>query len=352
MKSLNSMIAVSMCIMTALLPRNINAQEDCPASLIHYWNLESNDNGFEDIINGLNAQVETGPTPVVGIVNSGQYFNSLSELNIPDDPTFDWKIDESFTIEFWINKISNCPDLLNSYNNVVIGRDDPGSKLHWWVGVSCRNPGRIIFSLYANDGSGISIEGKQNIIDGRWHHIAVVRDGNNNTTALFIDAVKDTMVTYSYSDGFSSQVPVNIGWLNLGEKYHLDATIDELAVYNNDISESTIIDHYNNRNGMDYCTGLVTSAKEIAIEKDVDLEVFPTIVTSQFQVSFKLNHTQIVHLSIYDGTGRKISELINEELSMGQHDMVFNILPSYRNSILIVNLQLVDKVITRKVVIR
>jgi hypothetical protein len=352
MKNLNPIIAVFTFLLVPFLSGSVIAQDDCPASLIHYWNLDSANDGFEDIINGLNATIESATTPVLGIVNTGQYFNGLSELNIPDDASFDWREDESFTIEFWINKTSNCPDLINAYNNVVIGRDDSVSGLHWWAGVSCRNPGKINFTLRANDGEGVTILGKRNIIDGYWHHIAIVRDGNEETTSLYIDGARDTIVEFSYSSDFSSSGPVNFGWLNLDGKYHLDASIDELAVYNNDISETSIIEHYNNRNGMDYCTGIVTNTPEIAVEKDVDFRIFPTVVTSQFQVKFNLDYAQMVHLSIYDGSGRKISDLLNEELNMGHHNYVFNTSVANRNSILFVKLQLVDMVITRKVVIR
>jgi len=338
--------------MTLSLSGNVVGQDGCPASLIHYWNLESNDGGFDNLINGLAAEVVVATTPVIGIVNTGQYFTGLSELNIPDDPTFDWRKDESFTLEFWINKSSKCPVLSSTYNNVVIGRDDPDSELHWWAGVNCLNPGKIVFTLNAIDGEGLTIQGKKDIIDGRWHHVAIVRDGNEENISLYVDGVRDTIAAFSYNVGFLSEVPVTVGWINLGAKYHLDASIDELAVYNNDISESTIIEHYNNGNGMDYCTGEVTGIQEITNESDVDFKVSTTVAASELHVGFKLNHAQPVQLSVYDVAGRRISDLLNEKLDMGQHDFVFNISSLDKNSVVLVKLQLANNVVTRKVVIR
>jgi hypothetical protein len=233
---------------------SINGQPFCSSYLQHYWKLDDANSGiFDDYAGALNAVVTASTAQVPGILNFAQSFNGLSEANLNDDGSFDWNSNSSFSLEFWVNKSSACPSVSVSNNNVIIGRDDPATPLHWWAGVSCANPGKINFNLIDNNGSGVNLESQLGIIDGNWHHIVITRDGSLGITSIFIDGIKDTSITHLYTDNFASSAPINLGWLNLGGKFHFNGLLDELAVYSRALSGTEITQHYNNGNAIAYC---------------------------------------------------------------------------------------------------
>lgn len=323
--------------------------QECPGTLVHYWKLDRNAQGFVDHVGGLTAQIEVAPLSVLGIVDSAQYFNGLSEISVPDNITFDWDEDESFSIEFWVRKSSLCQGSTSQYNNVIIGRDDPNIGLHWWVGIDCQSPGRLNFTLFSGSGNGTIMKTKKGIIDGNWHHVVAIRDGEQNITSLYLDNELDTSVTYTYAQGFGSIVPVNIGWLNRDSKYHLDASIDELGIHNVALTEEVISDHFNNGNGKSYCSGIGTGTSD---HHESLFNVYPTVATSEFHVTFSLENTQTVNITAFDVTGKKVAVLFSKRLTKGTHDLKFSTEKLRKNSMIILQLKLADKLLTRKLVLQ
>ncbi len=248
---------------------------NCSDYLQHYWKLEENNLGtFSDYAGSLNANVAVNSTRVQGIVDFAQYFNGLAEASLPDNGSFDWNANSSFALEFWLNKSSACPAPTVVNQNIVIGRDDAATQLHWWAGVSCLDPGKINFNLIDNNGSGINLLSKQGVIDGNWHHIAIVRDGTLGITSIYIDGARDTTISYTYTGDFASTVPVNIGWLNLNAKFHLNGSIDELALYDRTITPSEITDHYNSGNAVSYCSQTETTVKIMPMGNSITFDSY------------------------------------------------------------------------------
>ncbi|HEX2396268.1 MAG TPA: hypothetical protein VHI78_13055, partial [Bacteroidales bacterium] len=108
--------------------------------------------------------------------------------------------------------------------------------------------------------------------------------------------------------------------------------------------------HYNSGNGKVYCTGNATGVN--GMNQEYHFKVYPTVATSQLNVSFDLEITQPVEISIYDVAGRKLSVLLKERLNKGPHNLVFNTGSLYKNSVLLLQMKLSDKVLTEKIVIR
>ncbi len=237
----------------------LKAQEfhlnSCPEDITHYWNFKEAGTLFIDTINENNATAIAGyePSSVPGILNNALSFDGASRVDVPDDNSFDWDASSSFTIEFWMNKSSACPSSSTNDNNVIIGRDDPATNLHWWIGVSCVDAGRINFNLVDTDNDGQNLVGTTDVIDGSWHHIVITRDGTTNETSIYVNGNLDASVTKSYSTGFSSSKEINIGWLNLYGGFYYDGYLDELAVYDRALTEFEIEQHYNSGAGIGYC---------------------------------------------------------------------------------------------------
>ncbi|NJK94491.1 MAG: hypothetical protein HC905_05785, partial [Bacteroidales bacterium] len=233
---------------------NIFGQTDCNGYIQHYWKLEEASQPlFYDYSGTLNISVVNAPSQVEGKVGYAQNFNGSNQANIPDNLSFDWESGSSFSIEFWMNKSTSCSSQSISDNNVIIGRDDPSTQLHWWAGVSCADPGKVNFNLIDANGSGQNLVSKKQVIDGNWHHIAIVRNGISNVTGIYIDGNLDTTLTHAYTGTFNSTAPINVGWLNLAPNFYYNGMLDELALYNRALTLTEIQDHYNSGAGKPYC---------------------------------------------------------------------------------------------------
>ena len=254
----------------------------CPADMIAYWKLDEGGQPYDDFYSGHDAQcVGSGNCPAAltkGRVNGAQTFNGTStRVNvpvIPGDDSFNWGKDDSFSIEFWMRGVpgQTCVGSGTSYNEVIIGRDDSSTALHWWLG--CQSTGgKAHFQFQDTDGNddGGILVSTAPINDGTWHHLVGVRDGSSSMNRLYVDGAEVASVGYTYTAGFNSDsAPLNIGWLNLSGGYHFEGDLDELAVYNRALSGTEIQAHYNNGiPGPGYCGGpfaptIISTAPEYA----------------------------------------------------------------------------------------
>ncbi len=200
----------------------------------HYWRLDESSQPYVDSYGTNHATCTNCPNPTTGIANGAQQFSLTSQVNVPDDNTFDWGVSESFSIEFWMktDSSSTC-----SGNQVMAGRTSP----FWWVGC-LSNTGLAYFELNDTSGNGTAVAGHTDLTDGNWHHIVAIRDSSQ--VRLYVDGIIEGSSNYTYSSGFSSTSALTMGWLNLGGGYHFIGNMDEVALYNRTLSETEIFNHY------------------------------------------------------------------------------------------------------------
>jgi Concanavalin A-like lectin/glucanases superfamily/K319L-like, PKD domain len=158
-----------------------------PTNTTSYWKLDETAPTAADVAGtytdsvGSNDGASTGVSPTLspipggGQIDGGLVFDgSDSGIEVPADTTFDWTTTESFSIELWAKPPTGLP----AATEVFVGRTD-GVNLDWWIGL--RGTGVAGFMLTANNGDGGLIEGTTDLTDDAWHHIAVVRDADDDT---------------------------------------------------------------------------------------------------------------------------------------------------------------------------
>ncbi len=252
----------------------------CITETLAYWKFdETSGPSYDDFQSNHDAQC-AGVCPASlakGWVNGAQTFNGTSTgidvPAIPNDNSFNWDKNESFSIELWMKGVpgKTCAVSGIPNNEVIIGRDDKAnSPLHWWVGCT-GGTGAARFQLEDTTGSNSLLEGPA-INDGAWHHLVGVRDGASNVNRLYVDGVEVDSAVKVYTTGFTSATAaLNIGWLNRSGGFHFEGVIDEVAIYHKSLSVSEIQAHYNNGvPGPGYCGGLfaprITSNPNISAE--------------------------------------------------------------------------------------
>ncbi|MBN1348039.1 putative Ig domain-containing protein [candidate division KSB1 bacterium] len=210
----------------------------CPSAMSHYWKLDDTGSPFEDFYGSNDAICTNCPSPVAGIVSGAQHFDGAAdEVNVADDGTYDWGSNQSFSVEYWMKTSESTQG-----NRVIIGRDDATTNLHWWIG--CKDDGTVLFQLRDKSGAGDAIGGGSALNDGAWHLVVAVRDGNLDKNRIYVDGVKIDSLLYDYSQDFSANVSLNIGYLNLGGHYRYHGILDEIALYDRALSDQEIMTHY------------------------------------------------------------------------------------------------------------
>jgi len=244
----------------------LDETQACPSDMLAYWKLDETGSGdYDDFYYGHDGECAGDcPTPVTnGHVNGGQEFNGSSTgidvPVVPGDDSFNWGAHDSFSIEFWMK--ANSANSCSNSNEVIVGRDDSSSQLHWWVGIGCGSwaNGGAAFVLGDNDGGGdiLGVVGTTDLTDGSWHHIVAVRDGSTNENRIYVDGTAEASESATYSAGFDSlTAALNIGWIHLSHGFHFDGIADEVAVYDRALSTDGIRQHYNEGlAGRWYCQG-------------------------------------------------------------------------------------------------
>ncbi len=224
----------------------------CPADMIAYWKLdETSGTTYDDFYDGHDGTCAGRcPTPTTGHVGGAQEFNgSDTGINVPADAAFDWSATDSFSIEFWMKRPGTPTG-----NEVIVGRQgSTHPKPHIWVGVGQGAGNVAAFCLYDTDGTGECVTGETVVTGGDWHHIVAVRDAVTNRIRVYVDGEEDGSVKPpSYSAGFDTTTPLNIGWLNLSSHFHFDGIVDEVALYDRALSADEIEQHYKEA-GPGYC---------------------------------------------------------------------------------------------------
>ncbi len=172
------------------LPMEVAAMSGS-GGMVAYWKLDEQAGGtYDDLLdsNGENSGVcaTACPEPSAGgkIGGSQVFDRNLSRgINVLGD-AFNWEQGDSFSIELWMKKSSACSGTTSDSNEVLVGKDGKTTSLHWWVGLDCTSGGVPIFVLIDANG-GVSVAaGTQPLTDGKWHHIAAVRDGGSGKTLL------------------------------------------------------------------------------------------------------------------------------------------------------------------------
>ncbi len=235
----------------------------CPLELVHYYKFDDAAEPYEDFILGNDGICVTDcPVLVASPLNGAQLFDGeVDEVDLPDDGTFDWPSDASFTIEFWMKTNES-----RSGNRVIIGRDaGSASGLHWWIGMDGNRTVR--FQCRDTSGSGLYLGGTGPVLnDDEWHHIVAVRDNDADINMIYVDGDLIDDGAYNYANGFEADVPVNVGYLVLGGYYRYLGNLDELAIYDRALQESEIDEHYaNGLLGVGICT---------------DVDIAPAIVST------------------------------------------------------------------------
>jgi len=177
-------------------------------------------------VNDNDGTLINGPTWVEGISGNALEFDGTDDyIEVPDGESFDFG-DGDFTIECWIKTTQSHFDRYGYILNKEPWTTGPGFHLY------LHPLGEGEFQIYGQDSVGVQVNTVTIINDGKWHHIAGVRNGD--TLEMYLDGTLEDTEDCSFISSVNNDIPFEIGQRskNPGSDGNFDGIIDEVVLHN------------------------------------------------------------------------------------------------------------------------
>ena len=198
-------------------------EPDLPACVAPPGGLSSwypGDSSFADIV-GISSPTSIigSPQLVPGKVGQAIKFDGTSGLTVPYNPTFDFGLTDSFTIDAWVRVDGQS----GSGDNAIVDRrrptaprgyyDQRGYNMDAWLG-SLAPVGMTKFSVSVTERHSASIFGQATtraVPLGEAHFIAGVVDRQKQTIAIYLDGVLEQELSIAHVGEIASVARLFIG---------------------------------------------------------------------------------------------------------------------------------------------
>ncbi|MCF7865652.1 MAG: LamG domain-containing protein [Candidatus Pacebacteria bacterium] len=204
--------------------------------LVGLWSFDGKDmNGttaYDRSGSGNNGTLTNGPVTTVGKMGQALSFDgtndyvSASAANLPAGSV-------SRSVAFWIKTTYTGTGDLYAFGYGT------GSNGVFALGVY--QGGKVVFT---QNGSAID-SGVNTIADGKWHHVIMSYTAGAGGSLIYIDGQNSTGVGGNFNLATSVAGNVNVGRIPHAASNYLNASIDEVRIYNRALSASEIKSLYN-----------------------------------------------------------------------------------------------------------
>jgi hypothetical protein len=217
-----------------------------PSGLVGWW---KGDGDGSDSVGGDNATVPAGVTYAPAEVGLGFNLNgNTNRILAPDAPQLDFGPNQDFSIEAWIQPLSNpgnYTDLSGEVMTVISKRYSPNTSVALGYEMYLGG-GRLCFQMIDslnNGGNYYNLDAESDLRDGKFHHVAVTVQRNSTAGLQFyvdgqlVATFDPTVVT----GDLSNTSPLRIGNHpdpGISAFYH--GIIDEASIYNRALSSNEI----------------------------------------------------------------------------------------------------------------
>ena len=227
---------------------------------------------FDDNVNnGINNELIPTLTGNAAYTSNrfGQEGKSLSLDGINDEVKIDMSLSESLSVSLWFYYPSSL--------------DFPvGTELLWQLKKTCSNGLGITAGLHNTQNFRLNVQGGGTgcpsdqveynfdtsfVALDAWHHLVVVRNNDG-----LISQWHNGQLTYMYEDELvvvSDNVPFLLGhWLDGSTNFYSNLSVDELGIWNRELSEAEVLDLFVDQPQIQGCTD--SSACNFSSQANID----------------------------------------------------------------------------------
>ena len=202
----------------------------------------TSDNTPNDSLGTYNGTLTNGATYGTGIINQGFSLDGVNDyVNCGNIPVTDGST--PFSVSAWVNS--------NDVTNIgfIYGKGST-SQLSLFF-----NSGY----LYANIAQSFSsnelrVVTNNTFTTSTWYNIVVTYDGLKSATSfkIYVNNVNQSLTTVfnTFTGTNTNSSSFNLG--SQANQYYFDGTIDEVAIWNRELTASEVTDLYNSGSGLQY----------------------------------------------------------------------------------------------------
>lgn len=215
--------------------------------LLSYWRFEDNSNDAK----GSNDGTDTTISYVTGKENKAADFTTRGTSHIDYGDVLDFDYDEPFTWNLWVKKDSGT-----GYNEILYCKRANASPYNGYL-VYIKSDGGFEWQLTNNNASNaLVVSSTANVTDTNWHMVTFTYDGSATPAGvkLYKDGVLQSWTTThknTLSATTLTSFPLELGAIG-STGLPFQGLMDEVGVWNRDLSQAEITELYNSSTGKFY----------------------------------------------------------------------------------------------------
>ena len=206
------------------------------------------DNTPNDALGTYNGTLTNGATYGTGIINQGFSLDGVNDY-VDFGNVLDFDGSTPFSISCWINT-----------NNVTSFRTPLGKAQNlapftgYWFLITSTGQLRFVLSNDLNSPNWLAIENSTTLSTSTWYHCVMTYDGSKSSTGLkvYVDNALNTqnVISNTLTGSISNSKNFRVGARDNGQLY--DGLVDEVAVFNKELTASEVTELYNAGAGKQY----------------------------------------------------------------------------------------------------
>jgi hypothetical protein len=309
--------------------------------LTGYWSFNDSTYAGKDFTgNGHTGAIKGSPTNIKGIKGNALHFNGNGDyLDVPNGTGLNVGKSHSFSISLWmlIDSTETNSSIVRPLISKRIGGSDnsdyiiftQGGNLLWGTGASSDKSAWMSIAQPSKNA---------------WHHLVTTLRYNKSTSVFSKKVYLDTFLIKQDSGKVKADSVTNDMFIayavNGSSPSYFHGSLDEIRFYDRELNKIDI--------GQLYKSIFTSVSEEKTLQNDIS--VYPNPVSgSKLYLHFGENVTEILHLSLYSLSGKKI--LSDVSVSKEAHNFTMDI-NNISNGIYFLGIESKDKKEYQKIIIQ
>ncbi len=270
-----------------------------------------------------------------GNPNSAYFFNGTNnDIQVPSSASLNFQ--NAITINFWMK----VKAFLNKEQYII----SHGSYTNRWKASIIPNNNKLRWTIKTdttiNNGI-IDLDSETPIIADSLYNVTLTYSGSD--MEIYLNGYLDSFTKWGGHIA-TTNVTLTIGqMLPTDQGYNFYGTLDDIRIYDYELPLDKIEELYNATTGVSDINNLVPISASL-------MQNYPNPFNPSTNITFDLNKSSIVNLTIYNILGQKIQTLINGFKSPGRYSVLWKA-DSFPSGIYFYRLKTNDKFFTKKMIL-
>jgi len=245
----------------------------------------------DDALGNYNGTLVNGATYGTGKINQGFSFDGVNDyVNLGNNLDFDGST--PFSISTWVY-------VNTSKQQAIISKESAGNNFTGYI-AQIQSSNQVLFYFGSNYGGGdyLSCQTTNTLTTNTWQMVTITYDGSKSVAGIniFLNGVSSTLSIFRNTlvGSTSNSINTNIGAaVSSGAARYFNGLLDEVGIWDRELSESEVTELYNSGNGKQYTPPVVST---------------PSIITDGLVLNLDAGDT-----SSYPGTGTDWFDLTSND---------------------------------------